>query len=67
MLVLVRGKGETILIGDDVEICVLSLNGKAARIGINAPSHIKVDRSEVRDRIRANAALAKELSDDKDA
>lgn len=56
MLVLVRGKGESILIGDDVEVCLLSLNGKEARIGINAPSHVRIDRREVRERARAQVS-----------
>ncbi|OJY94437.1 MAG: hypothetical protein BGP25_05455 [Lysobacterales bacterium 63-13] len=50
MLVLSRGKGESILIGDAIEVCLLSLNGKEARIGIIAPREVAVDRREVRER-----------------
>lgn len=54
MLVLKRTKGESILVGDDIEICVLSLNGKEARIGINAPRSVSVDRKEMRARKRVD-------------
>lgn len=53
MLVLARFQNEKITIGDDIEICVVSVasNGKV-RLGIAAPSHVKVHRREVYDAIR---------------
>jgi carbon storage regulator len=65
MLVLVRAKGESILIGDDVEVCLLSLNGKEARIGINAPRNVAVDRREVRDRKRLEPECEEGCGDEK--
>ena len=47
MLVLSRKTKETIKIGDDVEISVLSVEGDQVRIGINAPKSIDVHRGEV--------------------
>lgn len=49
MLILSRGEDEAIVIviGDDVEITVLSVKGKTVKIGINAPSNVAVHRSEV--------------------
>lgn len=69
MLVLKRTKGESILVGDDIEICVLSLNGKEARIGINAPRSVAVDRKEMRARKRVDPstetdAVAQGVSDE---
>ena len=47
MLVLTRKQGETILIGDDIKITVVAVNGDAVRIGIEAPKHIKILRAEL--------------------
>ena len=50
MLILTRRVGETIMIGDDITVTVLSVKGNQVRIGIEAPPQIVVDRSEVRER-----------------
>ena len=47
MLVLTRRKGESIVIGDDVRICVIEIKGKQVRLGIAAPSTASVHREEV--------------------
>ena len=47
MLILTRRIGETIMIGNDVSITVLDINGKQVRIGIDAPAEIKVHRKEI--------------------
>ncbi len=47
MLVLTRKAGESIVIGDDVEITVLSSNGTKVRLGIQAPSDVTVHRTEI--------------------
>lgn len=47
MLVLARKKGESIMIGDQTEIVILSTDGDTVRIGIRAPKHIEVYRKEV--------------------
>ena len=53
MLILTRKVGEAIRIRDDIEIRILSKNGRQTRIGIIAPKHISVHREEVYDRIQA--------------
>lgn len=59
MLVLTRGKGESILIGDDVEITVVEIRGDKIRLGIQAPSGVSVHRKEVYLQIRqANVEAA---------
>lgn len=47
MLVLSRLKGETIMIGDEVEITVVDIRGDKVKLGITAPTRIAVHRKEV--------------------
>ena len=52
MLILSRNPGESIMVGDDIKLTVLSVKGKQVRIGIDAPSDVKVHREEIFDRIK---------------
>ncbi|MEX2415533.1 MAG: carbon storage regulator CsrA [Paenibacillaceae bacterium] len=47
MLVLSRKKGESIMIGDDIELVVVEIKGDQVRLGVKAPKHIEVYRNEV--------------------
>ena len=47
MLVLTRKTGQTIMIGDEIEITVLSIAGEKVRLGIRAPRDVPVFREEV--------------------
>ena len=47
MLVLTRKANQSIMIGDEIEISVLSVMGDKGRIGIQAPRSIPVYRREV--------------------
>ena len=47
MLVLTRKSNQSIMIGDDIEVSVLSVMGEKVRIGISAPREIPVFRKEV--------------------
>ena len=47
MLVLTRKSNQSIMIGDDIEVSVLSIMGEKVRIGIQAPRSIPVFRKEV--------------------
>ena len=47
MLVLGRKKGETIIINDDIEITVTSIEGDMVRLGIDAPKQVTIHRKEV--------------------
>ncbi|HEX4033614.1 MAG TPA: carbon storage regulator CsrA [Solirubrobacteraceae bacterium] len=47
MLVLTRKSNQSIMIGDDIEISVLSVMGDKVRIGIQAPRSVPVYRREV--------------------
>ncbi len=60
MLVLSRKEGQSIFIGDDVRITILSSKGGKVRVGIEAPKNITVYREELVKKIAAN----KEKSND---
>ncbi|MEE1131347.1 MAG: carbon storage regulator CsrA [Caryophanon sp.] len=47
MLVLSRKKGETIMINDNIEVKVLSIEGDQVKLGIVAPKSVKIYRQEV--------------------
>jgi carbon storage regulator len=63
MLVLTRRTRQSIMIGDEIELSVLSVSGEKVRIGIEAPQEVPVFRKEVYLRIageRANSNRAEE-------
>ncbi|MBT2687163.1 carbon storage regulator CsrA [Bacillus sp. ISL-47] len=47
MLVLTRKLKESIMIGDDIEISVLSIEGDQVKLGINAPKNVDIHRKEI--------------------
>jgi carbon storage regulator len=47
VLVLTRKSNQSIMIGDDIEVSVLSIMGEKVRVGIQAPRDIPVFRKEV--------------------
>lgn len=62
MLVLTRKLGESIVIGNNVRVTILEMQGKQIRLGIDAPSEVPVHRGEVYERIEAENKLAAETS-----
>lgn len=55
MLVLTRKRGQSILLGENIEVTVLDVNGDSVKIGISAPQSIKILRKELYEEIkRAN-------------
>ena len=52
MLILTRRVGETLMIGDSVDVTVLGIRGNQVRIGINAPKDVSVHSEEIYDRIQ---------------
>ena len=52
MLALTRKKGESIIIGDNIEIVVLGITGEQVRLGILAPKSVTVHRKEIFEQIR---------------
>ena len=55
MLVLTRGVGERVMIGNDIAVSIESVQGYQVRVGIAAPKRISVHRQEVYERIRAES------------
>ena len=51
MLILTRKIGESINIGTDIKITVVSIDGSQVRLGIDAPKDVIVHREEVYKRI----------------
>ena len=51
MLVLTRKISESIQIGDEISITVLSVQGQNVKIGISAPREVTVHRKEIYERI----------------
>lgn len=47
MLVITRKEGESILIGDDIEITISKLGDGSAKIAINAPKEMTILRKEL--------------------
>lgn len=53
MLILGRKIGETLMIGDEVTVTILSVKGNQVRVGVDAPKHVSVHREEIAARIAA--------------
>jgi carbon storage regulator len=59
MLVFTRKKGESLVIGNEIEVTILSVGSGNVKVGITAPRHISVHRNEVFEAIkRENMAAA---------
>jgi carbon storage regulator len=52
MLILTRRAGETLVIGDGIEITVLGTKGNQVRLGVKAPRDVPVHRAEIYERIQ---------------
>jgi carbon storage regulator len=68
MLVLTRKSNQSIMIGDEIEVSVLSIMGEKVRIGIQAPRDIPVFRKEVyleiqQENMAAGASARAEVDD----
>ena len=58
MLVLSRKKDESIMINNDIEVKILSIDGEQVKIGIVAPKNVKVHRTEIYEAIQAQNQAA---------
>jgi carbon storage regulator len=64
MLVLTRKKKQSLMLGEDIEIQVLEVNGEQVRLGIKAPRTLKVYRKEIYDEIHAENQAAAQAPPD---
>ena len=53
MQILSRAAGERFSIGQDITLCVIAVNGNNVRLGIEAPKHVSVHRTEIYERIKS--------------
>lgn len=60
MLILQRKPGESLTIGDQIEVTVLSVEAGRVRLAIEAPRSLTILRSELRTAVDANKEAAKE-------
>lgn len=52
MLILTRRIGETLKIGDEIDVTILAVKGNQVRVGIKAPKDVSVHREEIYLRIQ---------------
>ena len=57
MLIITRRVNEAVMIGDDVVVTIVKVNGAQVRIGVSAPTDVTVHRGEVHDRINSGEPL----------
>ena len=58
MLVLTRREGQSIQIGDDVEVFLVEVRGDDVRLGFRAAPDMAIDRSEIKAAKEADARTA---------
>jgi carbon storage regulator len=61
MLVLTRKSEESINIGDNITITIVEIKGNSVRLGIKAPSNLKIYRNELYEKIRQENLLSSNL------
>jgi carbon storage regulator len=60
MLVFTRKKDESLIIGNEIEVTILSIGSGSVKVGITAPRYISVHRQEVYEAIkRENLAASR--------
>src|SRR6476659_6949507 len=64
MLTLTRSVGETIRIGDDIEVHVVEVRGGTVRLGFKAPREVVIHREEVYRQIAEANLLAAQVTAD---
>ena len=63
MLVLTRKPGETVMLGEDIQVKIVSVDGDQVKIGIEAPRAMKIYRREVYEAIQQENEAALNVTD----
>jgi carbon storage regulator len=61
MLILSRRPGESVHLGDDIKITILSIKGQQIKLGLDVPEHMPVYREEIYLKVQTQNASALEL------
>jgi carbon storage regulator len=64
LLILTRKVGESVAIGDDIQVSVVEIKGTQVKLGIRAPRDITVHREEIYLKIQEENRLAAQVSAD---
>ena len=64
MLVLSRKIGESIIIGDDIEMSVVDIQAEQVKIAINAPRNISIHRKEIYIQIKEENKASSQATED---
>jgi carbon storage regulator len=62
MLILTRKQGESVAIGDDIQVTVVEIQGKQVKLGVQAPREIAVHRQEIYEKIQKENIRAAQIS-----
>jgi len=65
MLVLERKIKESLMIGDDIKITILEVQGNSVKIGIEAPKNVLIYREEIFEAIKQENIAASGVKQDK--
>ncbi|MBU4526821.1 MAG: carbon storage regulator CsrA [Desulfomicrobium sp.] len=61
MLILSRRPGESVHVGDDIKITILSIKGQQIKLGLDVPEHMPVYREEIYLKVQTQNTSALEL------
>jgi carbon storage regulator len=64
MLVITRSQGQSVLIGDDIEIIISEIGTEKIKLSIDAPRNIKIVRKELLEVEKENESASKAVSND---
>jgi carbon storage regulator len=63
MLILTRKQGESVAIGDDIQVTVVEIQGKQVKLGVKAPREVSVHRQEIYEKIQQENIRASQVQD----
>lgn len=63
MLILTRKQGESVAIGDDIQVTVVEIQGKQIKLGVKAPREVSVHRQEIYEKIQLENIRASQVDD----